>query len=117
MTISDNVAWDNQNLLETGTDPGAACADNRFVRNLAYGETTSGRSQGIILRCGERMLITHNTLVNIDDFALLVGYDSPRFSGSIEDAVITANLFVMSGDGEVYLVLSTARRALRSMAT
>ena len=106
VTISDNVAWDNQNLLETGTDPGAACADNRFVRNLAYGETTSGRSQGIILRCGERMLITHNTLVNIDDFALLVGYDSPRFSGSIEDAVITANLFVMSGDGEVYLVLS-----------
>lgn len=106
LTISDNVAWDNQNLLETGTDPGGACADNRFVRNLAYGATTSGRSQGIILRCGERMLIAHNTLVNIDDFALLVGYDSPRFSGSIEEAVIRANLFVLSGDGEVYLVLS-----------
>jgi hypothetical protein len=105
VTISDNVAWDNQNVLETGTDPGTACADNRFVRNVAYGASSNGRSQGIILRCGERMLVAHNTLANVDDFALLVGYDSARFSGSIEGARVVGNVFVLPGQGTPYILL------------
>ena len=42
VTITDNVAWDNENVLETGTDKsGPACSGNVFARNVAYGGTTA----------------------------------------------------------------------------
>ena len=36
VTMTDNIIWDNQNVLETGTD-GPACAGNVFTRNISWG--------------------------------------------------------------------------------
>jgi hypothetical protein len=105
VTIRDNVALDNQNVLETGTDPGVLCEQNRFFRNLAYGHTTAGSSRGIILRCGAGMIIAYNTLANLDDYALDVGPDSPAFSGPIGGARVVGNIFEVSGGGTPYRVV------------
>jgi nitrous oxidase accessory protein NosD len=37
LEISHNVVWDNENVMETGTDGSGPCAANRFFRNVAYG--------------------------------------------------------------------------------
>ena len=66
-------------VLETGTD-GAPCANDQFVRNVAWGATSEGRSWGIFLRCGQGMLIAHNTIVDLDSFALSVDDDNSSFA-------------------------------------
>jgi len=106
--IEGNVAWDNENVLETGTDPGVPCAGNRFVRNIASGRlpaslatgerTGDERVNGLYLRCGEAMLIAHNTLRDLD-FAFAVGPDSETFSGSIEGLTILANIVDLHASG------------------
>lgn len=102
VTISDNTAWDNEDVLETGTDGAAPCSGNRFVRNVAWGGTTSGQSFGIFLRCGDGMLIAHDTLVDLDGFILSVGPESPTYSGSIAGARILDNVFVEDGGAKIY---------------
>lgn len=102
VTIRDNVASDNQTVLETGTDPGLPCDNNRFFGNLAFGNTTSGSSRGVLLRCGAGMLIAYNTLANLDDFGLEVGLDSAAFSGTIDGARVVGNVFVLLGGGPPY---------------
>ncbi len=106
VTIQDNTAWDNENVLETGTADGMACADNAFVRNVAWGDASSGRARGIILRCGERMIIAADTLVDLDDYVLMIGQDSARFSGSIAGARVQNGLLVMSGSGAPLVITS-----------
>ena len=106
--IEGNVAWDNENVLETGTDPGVPCADNRFVRNVASGRAPVGlvtgertgdeRVGGLYLRCGEGMLVAHNTLRDLD-FGFSVGPDSDTYSGSIEGLRILANIVDLHASG------------------
>src|SRR6185503_20230850 len=57
--ITGNTAWDNVNVLETGTD-GPPCAGLRFTRNTAFAASVG---VGLILRCAENGLVAHNTLV------------------------------------------------------
>lgn len=102
VTIRDNTVWDNEDVLETGTDGVVPCAGNRFIRNLAYGHTTVGRSRGIILRCGKDMLIAYNTLADLQDYALEVGEGSPVFSGPIAGAQVVDNVLTLSGAGTPY---------------
>ena len=104
VTIRDNVTSDNENVLETGTDPGHTCEDNQFFRNVSYGHTTAGDSRGIILRCGGGMLIAYNTLADLDDYALDVGTDSPIFAGPIDGARVIGNVFALSGAGTPYRI-------------
>jgi hypothetical protein len=104
VTIRDNVTSDNENVLETGTDPGLPCDNNRFVRNIAYGHTTAGDSRGIIVRCGGGMLIAYNTLADLDGYALQIGQDPPIFSGPIDGAQVIGNVFVVSGGGTPYRI-------------
>jgi hypothetical protein len=99
--IGWNTIWDNENVLETGTD-GAPCANDQFVRNVAWGATTQGRSWGIFLRCGQDMLIAHNTIVDLDSFALSVDDDQSSFASSIAGARILDNIFAMRNGGKVF---------------
>ncbi len=108
VTIRDNRAWDNENVLETGTADGFPCADNAFVDDVAWGAATSGRARGIILRCGECMLVANDTLVDLDDYSLLLGSDTGHFSGSVDGARVLNDLLVMPGRG-VPLILTGAQ--------
>ena len=101
VTMSGNLVWDNENVLETGTD-GGACANNRFLRNVAWGATSRGRSWGIFLRCGTGMLIAHNTIVALDTFVFSLGDDYGRYAGSIAGARIEDNILAMTGDSTVF---------------
>ncbi|MBX3031746.1 MAG: right-handed parallel beta-helix repeat-containing protein [Chloroflexi bacterium] len=104
VTISDNIAWDNENVLETGTIDRARCRDNVFVRNIAWGGATAGRARGVILRCGTRMLIANVTLADLDEYAILIGSDESRFAGSIRGARITNSLLVQANEGAPLIV-------------
>jgi parallel beta-helix repeat protein len=93
LTITNNVMWDNENVLETGTD-GTDCANNTFTRNVAFkGPTTSvaGPSMGLILRCAENMLVANNTLHRLDKFAFDVSL-AGGFASSIDGLRIMNNV-------------------------
>src|SRR5262249_28546817 len=99
--IGWNTIWDNENVLETGTN-GAPCTDDQFVRNVAWGATTQGRSWGIFLRCGQGMLVAQNTIVDLDGFILSLDDDASRFASSIAGARILNNILVMRNGGKVF---------------
>jgi nitrous oxidase accessory protein NosD len=101
VTVTENTIWDNEGVVETGTDGSSPCSGNRFVRNVAWGEPTRGRSPGLLLRCGDGMLIAHNTLWDLTDWSLLVRA-SGAYAGSIEGARIMGNVFAMQGEDAVY---------------
>ena len=109
VTMTDNVAWDNENVLETGTDSsGPQCASNVFARNIAYGATTSGRSWGMFLRCAADMVVANNTFHDLDGFAFSIGADSANFSGSIGGLRIVNNIITLNGTGAKVFGLTTA---------
>lgn len=110
LEISRNVVWDNENVMETGTDGSAPCAHNRFFRNVAYagGRLPSG---GLILRCASDMLVANNTLAGLDRFAFDVTADDPslrRFGRRVADRQQRGQLtrprlqhrFSPAGDGQ-----------------
>lgn len=101
VSITDNVVWDNENVLETGTDSGTPCAGNQFVRNVAYGATTEGRSWGMFLRCAQDMRIANNTFYRLDGFVFSIGYGSTTYSGRIDGLEIVNNVAIM-GSGKIY---------------
>ena len=88
ITISDNVAWDNVNVVETGTD-GPACQRIRFERNVAY---TVQHGVGLILRCASDSLVAHNTIVGVAAYAFELSHGASSFGGSIEGLRILNNL-------------------------
>lgn len=92
LTISANLMWDNNNVMETGTDGTAPCSRIRFVRNVAYGAgTVAGETQGLILRCASSSLFANNTFYGIDTFAFyLTG--SGSYAGSIANLRIQNNV-------------------------
>jgi len=109
LTITDNLAWDNENLLETGTDnTGPQCSGNVFARNVAYGSTTAGRSWGMFLRCASNMLVANNTLHDLDGFAFSIGADSSNFSGSIGGLRVVNNIISLTGTGAKVFGLTTS---------
>jgi len=100
VTMTDNVAWDNENILETGTDKGGlACANNVFARNVDYAATTQGRSWGMFLRCALGMVVAHNTFHDVEGFVFSIGYDSANFSGAIDGLRVVDNIISMNGTG------------------
>jgi acid phosphatase type 7 len=92
ITYSGNTMWDNENVLETGTD-GAACDGIRFTRNTAYGAASvPGHALGLILRCASNSLFAHNTLDGLDVFAWDVTAQASSFGGSIDGLRIVNNV-------------------------
>jgi parallel beta-helix repeat protein len=107
VTITDNVTWDNENVFETGTDPGLACRDNVFARNVSYGATTQGRSWGAFIRCGTDMIVANNTFVGIEGFVFSIGTDSSRFSGALDGLEVVNNLVDVEATGARVFGLTT----------
>ena len=92
--ITANLMWDNNNVMETGTDGTAACSRITFARNVAYGPGTVAReTQGLILRCASSSLFANNTFDGIDTFAFYVSL-SGSFAGSIAGLRIENNVVV-----------------------
>jgi len=106
VTFSDNRMWDNENVMETGTDSGLACAGNSFVRNVAYGAVSAGRAWGMFLRCATDMLIAQNTFVDLG-WAFAIGSDSATYSGKTDGLRIINNVIDHSGSGgKVYGIVT-----------
>ncbi len=109
VTITDNVSWDNENILETGTDKtGPACSGNVFARNIAYGASTAGRSWGMFLRCATNMVVANNTFDEVEGFVFSIGMDSSNFSGSIAGLKVVNNIVLETGTGAKVFGLTTA---------
>ena len=99
LSITDNVLWDNNNVMETGTDGTAPCRRITFARNVAFGPGTVPReTQGLILRCASSSLFANNTFDGLDTFAFYVT-DSGSFAGSIAGLRIENNIVVR---GRIY---------------
>jgi parallel beta-helix repeat protein len=90
--ITGNVMWDNNNVMETGTDGTAPCSRITFARNVAYGPGTVAReTQGLILRCASASLFANNTFDSIDTFAFYVS-TSGSYAASIAGLRIENNV-------------------------
>jgi parallel beta-helix repeat protein len=98
VTISDNIAWDNKDVLETGTS-GLPCARLRFVRNVAYAASSlPGWSRGLILACASDSLVANNTLDGFDVSAVSVVQDPGNlYLGSVDGLRLTNNILVSDG--------------------
>ena len=108
VTMTDNIVYDNENVLETGTDSGHACSGNTFARNVAWGASTQGRAWGMFLRCGEGMLVANNTFVDIEGFVFSIGSDSATYSGRIDGLRIANNVIDVTGTGAKVYGMVTA---------
>jgi parallel beta-helix repeat protein len=94
LRITGNVMWDNNNVMETGTDGTAPCSRITFARNVAYGPgTVAHETQGLILRCASSSLFANNTFDGIDTFAFYVSL-SGSYAGSISGLRIENNIVV-----------------------
>lgn len=92
LRISGNTMWDNNNVMETGTDGTAPCSRITFSRNIAYGAgSVPGETQGLILRCADSSLFAHNTFYGLDGFAFYVS-GSGSYAGSISGLRILNNV-------------------------
>lgn len=92
LRISANEMWDNNNVMETGTDGTAPCNRITFTRNIAYGAgTVPGETQGLILRCAGSSLFAHNTFDGLDTFAFYLS-GSGSYAGSIAGLRIENNI-------------------------
>ena len=89
VTITGNTAWDNVNVLESGTD-GPPCTRLTFLRNTAFGD----RGVGLILRCAEAGLVAHNVLAGLRGYAfeLSDGSGGNRFASSVDGLRILDNI-------------------------
>ncbi len=106
-TISDNITWDNENVLETGTDSAKTpCDGNTFTRNLNYGATTTGRTHGMVLRCGSNMLVANNTFSGIQYFVFAISHNKGGWGGSVDGLRVVNNIVSIS-TGEVYRIENT----------
>lgn len=99
VVITGNQAWDNRNVIETGSD-GAACQNNVFTRNILHGATAGNVTKGMVLRCAENMLVANNTFFRLDEFVfdLLAG---GTYATSNNGLRIINNMAVMA-NGKVY---------------
>ena len=98
VTIRDNVVWNNENVVETGTDGSLPCARNAFTGNVAYGAPRNGPAMGLILRCASDMVVANNTFDDLDRFVFDVTAAAGSFGGSVEGLRIERNIAVSRAD-------------------
>ena len=109
--IRSNVMWDNRVVIETGSD-GAACANNIFRRNVAYGATTRDVSKGMVFRCAEGMLVAYNTFHNLNQFVFDLKHGGAAHATSIGGLEIVNNIAAMAG-GKIYGLESALPSSVR----
>ena len=90
--IVGNVAWDNDNVMETGSD-GPECEHLSFRRNVAY---AANFGVGLILRCARDSLIANNVLDGLRSYAFELSDRSGgnSFATSIDGLRIVDNIVV-----------------------
>ena len=99
VTINGNVIWDNETILETGTDNDKTpCSNITFTRNIAI---RGSRQQGLILRCAADSLVAHNTFDGMDNFVFDLSHFKGEYGASIEGLQILNNIAV---NGRVYVI-------------
>ena len=112
LTFTGNTSWNGQ-IMETGTD-GPPCANNRYVRNVAYRGSGFGTepTNGMILRCASNNLVAQNTLDGFDQFAFDVvdGTTGVAYGGSIAGLRILNN--IVTG-GRAFSIDSTLPSSVR----
>ncbi len=98
VTISDNLAWDNKDVLETGSS-GQPCARLRFVRNVGVAASSvPGWSRGLILACASDSVVANNTLDGFDVSAVSVVQDPGNLHlGPVAGLLLTNNILVSNG--------------------
>ncbi len=103
VTMTDNVAWNNKDVLETGTS-GKPCNDITFTRNIGYAASTvKGYARGLILACASNSLFANNTLDGFDiSDVSVVDHPDYKFQGSLSGLKIENNVLRTSGAGVFY---------------
>ncbi|HEX3218560.1 MAG TPA: right-handed parallel beta-helix repeat-containing protein [Candidatus Limnocylindria bacterium] len=101
--IEENVMWDNETVMETGTNATQECVDITFVRNVAFARSTWGESKGILLRCAKDSLVAQNTLYGMDAWVLQFrNRPGTGFAGSLENLTVVNN--ILSGAIALYVL-------------
>lgn len=106
LNMTGNTISNNENILETGTDGTADCANNKFTGNTASGLSAGSslpHSIGMILRCNKNMLIDGNTITNVNWWTFDVE-SGGSFAGSIANLTITNNTVSQAGQEPIYSV-------------
>lgn len=96
--IRENIIWDNETVLETGTDGEQACTNIVFLRNVVF---RGSRQQGLILRCASDSLFANNTFDALDEYVFYLTHFQGGYGGSIENLRILNNIAV---SGRVYSI-------------
>jgi parallel beta-helix repeat protein len=110
--FTDNVSWDNRNVLETGTDSSRTpCRNGRFTRNVSYADTTEDRTVGMVLRCAEDGLIANNTFHGMQYFVFGISHMAGTYGGSVDGLRILNNIISIS-TGKVYSIDSSVPDSL-----
>jgi len=99
ITMADNILWENETILETGTDEAKTpCDQITFIRNIAF---RINRQQGLILRCASNSLFAHNTFDGLDKYAFDLSHFSGTYGASIVGLRIVNNIVI---NGRVYSI-------------
>jgi parallel beta-helix repeat protein len=103
-TITDNITWDNRNVLETGTDAlRTPCDNGNFTRNLNYGATTEDRTVGMVLRCASNTLVANNTFNGLQYFVFAISHNRGSWGGSVDNLRVLNNI-VSIATGEIFRI-------------
>jgi len=103
VTITGNIAWNNKDLMETGTN-GLPCNNITFTRNIGFAASTvKGYARGLIIACASNSLFANNTLDGFDISDVSV-VDKPgyKFQGSEVGLKIENNILRTNGQGVFY---------------
>ncbi|HYH75541.1 MAG TPA: right-handed parallel beta-helix repeat-containing protein, partial [Candidatus Saccharimonadales bacterium] len=101
-----NKIYNNDNIIETGTDGSALCSNNVFSNNTASGRTTGSTlksSVGMILRCNKNMTVTANTLGPVDSWMFDIETGG-AYGSSVDGLAITNNKVTQRGGAAVYAI-------------
>jgi hypothetical protein len=94
--------WDNENIMETGTENGVPCDNITFKRNVAYGASSvPGHALGMILRCSSNSVVAQNTFDGLDEFAWDITAAASSYGGSIDGLRVVNNIAV---NGQAYSI-------------
>jgi parallel beta-helix repeat protein len=93
LTLRNNTIYNNENILETGTQSGGSCKNNAFTGNTVSGKTSGStitQSVGMILRCADHMNIDNNSFTKINWWVFEIESDA-TFGSGIDGMEITNN--------------------------
>ena len=103
VTITGNIAWNNKDVMETGTS-GLPCNNITFTRNIGFAASTvKGYARGLIIACASNSLFANNILDGFDISDVSVVYNSTyKFQGSETGLKIENNVLRTNGTGVFY---------------